>query len=148
MKNWVAHSCLFEACLWTQEIKQRSITTGSHTDKQPSVKPLTVRFWLSQISVHVWLKIAPNNYLKTPEPWLVITHTVWTTQENAVFINDRTGTLVNVWWKDQTFQGTPSSSVKARKNIQSFFWLSPTIRESLKTSDLFTEHWPTFLSYR
>ena len=30
------------------------------------------------------------------ESWFVITHTIWTTQEDTVFISDRTGTVVNV----------------------------------------------------
>ena len=50
------------------------------------------------------------------EPWFVITPTIWTTQEDTVFISDRTGTVVSVQWWYQTFLGTPSSSVKARKN--------------------------------
>ena len=60
------------------------------------------------------------------EPWFVITHT---TQEDTVFISDGTVTVVNVQFCDQTFRGTPSSSVKARKEC--LFWLSLTMRESL-----------------
>ena len=52
------------------------------------------------------------------QPWFVITHTIWTTQEDKVFISNRTGTVVSVQWSDQTFRGTPSSSVKAKKNVQ------------------------------
>ena len=54
------------------------------------------------------------------------------------------GTVVDVQFLDQTFRGTPSSSVKARKKHS--FWLSLTMRESLRTSDLKTEHRPPFLS--
>ena len=50
-----------------------------------------------------------------PEPWLVITHAIWTTQEDAIFITDRIGTVVDARWCDETFWGTPSS-VKASKN--------------------------------
>ena len=64
------------------------------------------------------------------------------------FIWDRIGTVVNVQFWDQTFRGTPSSSVKARKKKNRHFWLSLTMRESLETSDPKTEHWLPFLSYR
>ena len=58
------------------------------------------------------------------EPWFVITHTIWTTQQDTVFISDRIGMVVNVQFWDQTFRGTPSSSVKARKNffLSGFHW--------------------------
>ena len=48
----------------------------------------------------------------------MITHTIWTTQEDTVLLVIETGTVVNVQFFDQTFRGTPSSSVKARKNVQ------------------------------
>ena len=66
--------------------------------------------------------------LGLPEPWFVITHTIWTTQVDTVFISDRIGTVVNVQFWDQTFRGTPSLSVKARKNEDDWRWGSPSKR--------------------
>ena len=50
-----------------------------------------------QVKINSFVKAYIKN-LGLLEPWLVITRTIWTTQEDAAFINDRTGTVVNVRW--------------------------------------------------
>ena len=66
------------------------------------------------------------------EPWLVITHIIWTTQEDTVFINDRTGTVVNVRWSDQIDVSRNSFIIsESQKAILSGFhwqWRSPSKR--------------------
>ena len=37
----------------------------------------------------VWTCDSSSKQLGLPEPWFVITHTIWTTQEDTVFISDR-----------------------------------------------------------
>ena len=49
------------------------------------------------------------------EPWFVITHTIWTTQEDTVFISDRTGTVVNVQWESRRFEGLPHRQWKPER---------------------------------
>ena len=72
------------------------------------------------------------------------THDLNDTRGHSFLLVIETGTVVDVQLVEQTFRGTPSSSVKARKNDS--FWLSLTMRESLETSALLTEHRPPFLS--
>ena len=110
------------------------------------VKKFAIKWRRSPVEYRYICKSKLNQAV-TPEPWFVITHTIWTTQEDTVFIIDRTaGTVVNVKFWEQTFRGTPSPSVKARKNVWHWhsFWLSLMMRESLETSALKTEHWPPF----
>ena len=58
-----------------------------------------------------------------------------------------TGTVVDVQLVEQTFRGTPSSSVKSQKEcLDILSGFSLTMRESLETSALPTEHRPPFLS--
>ena len=88
------------------------------------------------------------------EPWFVITHTIWTTQEDTVFISDRdrNGGQCSVFWSDVSRDSLiVSESQKEclsgfQKECWHSFWLSLTMRESLETSDQKTEHWPPFLS--
>ena len=96
-----------------------------------------------------WETVAMNKkkikQLGLLEPWFVVTHTIWTTQEDTVFISDRTGMMVNVQWWDQTFRGTPSLSVKARKNVISSknvktFFLAFTDDEGVPRN-VWSHHW-------
>ena len=78
--------------------------------------------------------------LGLPEPWFVITHTIWTTQEDTVFISDRdrNGGRCSVGRADVSRDSLIVSEKPER------MWL--TMRESLETSALPTEHRPPFLS--
>ena len=70
----------------------------------------------------------------------MITHTIWTTQEDTVFISDRdrNGGRCSVSRADVSRDSLIVSGHS--------FWLSLTMRESLETSALLTEHRPPFLS--
>ena len=65
------------------------------------------------------------------EPWFVITHTIWTTQEDTVFISDRdrNGGRCSVFRSDLSRDSLIVSE-----------------SQTLETSDLKTEHRPPFLS--
>ena len=54
--------------------------------------------------------------------------------------------MVDVQLVEETFRGTPSSSVKSQKECDFLSGFSLTMRESLETSALPTEHRPPFLS--
>ena len=80
------------------------------------------------------------------EPWIRDnTHEFERHKRTQFLLVIETRTVVDVQFLDQTFRGLPHRPVKARKNVHSF-WLSLTMRESLETSDLKTEHRPPFLS--
>ena len=101
---------------------QENRSFGSMSNKTLDVKIRQLRLWKrpnhirKSGNLEKMLKNIKFEQLGLLEPWFVITHTIWTTQEDTDIICDRTGTVVNVQCWEQTFRGTPSSSVKARKN--------------------------------